>query len=55
MFKIGDRVEVKDGNFENFEGEVTVIDEQNDRVTVLVKIYGRSISVELEFSQVEQI
>lgn len=52
-FKIGDRVKIKDGTFESFEGEVSTIDEQNGRITVMINIFGRSTPVELEYWQVE--
>jgi transcriptional antiterminator NusG len=54
-FKHGDRVRVKDGNFQNFEGDVDKIDEANGRVTVLVNIFGRSTPVELEHWQIESV
>lgn len=53
--KIGDKVRVKDGNFENFEGDVSAIDERNGRVTVLINIFGRLNPVELDHWQVESI
>lgn len=52
-FKIGDRVKIKEGTFESFEGEVNLIDEQNGRITVMINIFGRSTPVELEYWQVE--
>ena len=54
-FKPGDRVRVKDGNFQNFEGEVDGIDEANGRVTLIINIFGRSTPVELEHWQIEEI
>jgi transcriptional antiterminator NusG len=51
--KVGDKVRVKDGNFENFEGDVSAIDERNGRVTVLINIFGRLNPVELDHWQVE--
>ncbi len=54
-FKIGDRVKIKEGTFESFEGEVNVIDEQNGRITVMINIFGRSTPVELEYWQVENL
>ena len=54
-FKAGDRVRVKDGNFQNFEGEVDGIDEANGRVTLIINIFGRSTPVELEHWQIEDI
>lgn len=54
-FKVGDRVRIKEGTFENFEGDVDVIDEANGRVTVMIAIFGRSTPVELEHWQVEAV
>jgi len=54
-FKVGDRVRVKEGNFENQEGEVDVVDEANGRVTVIINIFGRSVPMELDHWQVEPL
>lgn len=54
-FKVGDRVKINEGTFENFEGDVDGIDEANGRVTVMINIFGRSTPVELEYWQVETI
>ena len=54
-FKLGDRVKIKEGTFESFEGEVNEIDEHSGRVTVMINIFGRSTPVELEYWQAEQI
>jgi transcriptional antiterminator NusG len=54
-FKQGEHVRVKDGNFQNFEGDVDTIDEANGRVTVMINIFGRSTPVELEHWQIEKI
>ena len=54
-FKPGDRVRIKDGTFENFEGEVEGIDEANGRVTVMINIFGRSTPAELEHWQIEAL
>jgi transcription termination/antitermination protein NusG len=54
-FKPGDRVRVKEGYFENFEGDVESIDEANGRITVMINIFGRSTPVELEHWQVESV
>ena len=54
-FTEGDKVKVKDGNFENFEGEVHAIDQQNGKVTIMISIFGRSTPVELEYWQVETL
>jgi transcriptional antiterminator NusG len=52
-FAKGDKVKVKEGNFESFEGEVGSIDEASGRVTVMINIFGRSTPVELEYWQIE--
>lgn len=49
----GDRVRVKEGYFQNLEGEVDKVDEANGRVTVIISIFGRSTPVELDHWQVE--
>jgi transcription termination/antitermination protein NusG len=54
-FKLSDRVKIKEGTFESFEGEVSAIDEQSGRITVMINIFGRSTPVELEYWQVEQM
>lgn len=54
-FKVGDRVKINEGTFENFEGDVDSIDETKGSVTVMINIFGRSTPVELEYWQVESI
>lgn len=54
-FRVGDRVRVKEGNFENQEGEVDTVDEANGRVTVIINIFGRSVPMELDHWQIEPL
>ncbi|MAT71861.1 MAG: transcription termination/antitermination factor NusG [Planctomycetaceae bacterium] len=54
-FKLEDKVKVKDGTFEGFEGEVSAIDDQSGKITVMLSIFGRSTPVELEYWQVESV
>ncbi|MCF6322632.1 MAG: transcription termination/antitermination protein NusG, partial [Rhizobiaceae bacterium] len=54
-FKIDERVKIKEGTFEGFEGEVSEIDQHSGRVTVMINIFGRSTPVELEHWQVETV
>ena len=54
-FKLGDRVRIKEGTFENFEGDVEGIDEANGRVTVMINIFGRSTPFEAEHWQIESV
>jgi transcription termination/antitermination protein NusG len=54
-FKAGDRVRVKEGYFQNFEGDVDAIDETHGRVTVMINIFGRPTPVEIEHWQIEAV
>lgn len=54
-FNLGDRVRIKEGTFENFEGDVEGIDEANGRVTVMINIFGRSTPFEAEHWQIESV
>ncbi|HAC91213.1 MAG TPA: transcription termination/antitermination factor NusG [Planctomycetaceae bacterium] len=54
-YRAGDRARVKEGNFQNLEGEVEKVDEANGRVTVIISIFGRSTPVELDHWQIEKI
>lgn len=54
-FKVGDRVRVKEGNFQNQEGEIDAVDEANGRITVIINIFGRSVPMELDHWQVEDL
>jgi len=54
-FKVGDRVRVKEGYFQNHEGDVSAVDERNGRITVMINIFGRPNPVELDHWHVEKV
>ena len=54
-FKKGDKVKVREGPFENFEGVVDEINTQKGTVRVIVTIFGRATPIEIEYWQVEQL
>jgi transcriptional antiterminator NusG len=54
-FQKGDRVKVREGPFENFEGVVDEINTQKGTVKVIVTIFGRATPIEIEYWQVEQL
>jgi transcriptional antiterminator NusG len=53
-FAKGDMVKIKEGAFENFEGEVEEVLPEKGLVRVVVTIFGRATPVELEYWQVEK-
>ena len=54
-FKIGDKVRVKEGNFQNFEGDIDQIDEAHGRVRVVITIFNRATPVEMEHWNIEKL
>ncbi|MBE6935490.1 MAG: transcription termination/antitermination protein NusG [Ruminococcaceae bacterium] len=54
-YKVGDQVRVTEGPITNFTGTVDEIDENENRVRVIVSMFGRETPVELELHQVTAI
>ncbi len=53
-FVVGGEVDISGGPFSGFVGIVDKIDEENERLTVMVSIFGRLTPVELTFDQVKK-
>ncbi|MDR2115041.1 MAG: transcription termination/antitermination protein NusG [Planctomycetaceae bacterium] len=53
-YQVGEKIKVKEGTFENYEGVVDAIDLTSGRVTVILNLFGRSTPVELEYWQIEK-
>jgi len=54
-FKKGDRIKIREGAFENFEGVVDSIDPERGIVKVIVTIFGRSTPLDIEYWQIEKL
>ena len=52
---VGDKIKVKGGPLDGFVGEVQSIDADNQKCKVIVEMFGRETSVELDYSQIELI
>lgn len=53
-YKVGERVRIVDGPFNDFRGSVAGIDQERNKVRVMVNFFGRETPVELDFLQVEK-
>jgi len=54
-FKIGDKVVVTKETFLDQEGEITDIDYEHGRVTVMLEVFGRLTPVELEYNEISKL
>ena len=54
-FNLKDLVKINDGPFIDFEGSVIEINNDKQKVKVMVSIFGRSTPVELDYLQVEHV
>jgi len=52
-FTVGSEAEITDGPFAGFMGIIDRVDDENERLTVMVSIFGRMTPVELSFNQVK--
>lgn len=53
--EVGESVSIVDGPFKNQTGEISHIDEERYKLTVLVAMFGRETPVEVEFDQIEKL
>lgn len=52
-FEVGSEVEIAEGPFAGFVGVIDAIDEEAERLAVMVSIFGRMTPIELGFNQVK--
>lgn len=52
---VGTLVKVISGPFSGMEGKVDSVDKDNNKLIVLLDLFGQETSVEVEFSQIEKI
>lgn len=52
---VGEAVNIVDGPFKGFDGQISEIDEQKGKIKVLVNMFGRETPVELDSLQVKKI
>ena len=53
-FVEGESVKVSDGPFSGFTGVIEKVDAEKKKVTVTVKVFGRSTGLDLGFTQIEK-
>ena len=54
-YDVGDNVKITDGALESFIGTVEELDLDRGKVRVVVSMFGRATTVELELDQVEPV
>jgi transcriptional antiterminator NusG len=54
-FESGERVKIIDGPFSNFMGNIADINHERGTIKVMVEIFERLTSIEVEFWQVEKM
>lgn len=52
--EMGKEIEISEGPFAGFNGIIDAIDEEAEKVVVMVSIFGRMTPVELQFNQIKQ-
>lgn len=54
-FQKGETVKIIDGPFKDYEGKIAEVDEERGKIKVMVPIFGRETSVELDSLQAQKI
>lgn len=51
----GDPVKIIDGPFKDFDGKIAEVDQEKGKIKVLVNVFGRDTSVEMDSLQIHKI
>ncbi|MEK7568384.1 MAG: transcription termination/antitermination protein NusG [Patescibacteria group bacterium] len=54
-FQIGETVKIIDGPFKDYDGKVSLVDDEHGKIKIMVSIFGRETAVELDSLQVQKI
>ena len=54
IFCIGETVKIVDGSFNNFSGIIKDVNNEQEKLKVTVKIFGRQTPLDLNFTQIEK-
>lgn len=54
-YTVGETVKIIDGPFKDQEGKISEVDEEHGKLKIMVPIFGRETSVELDSLQVQKI
>ncbi len=55
QFDVGEMVKITEGPFMNYNGTVDEVDPEHGKMKVSVAIFGRTVSVELEYWKVDRL
>lgn len=54
-YSVGETVLVTDGPFNGFQGIIETVNEEKQKVEIMVKIFGRKTPLELSYSQISKV
>ena len=54
-FNVGEHVKITDGPFESFTGTIEEVNQEKNKLKVMVGIFGRNTQVEVDLLQVEKL